>query len=559
MLEALKQKLAGLASSVVRFPATAVFLLASFVLTAAAIGGEDGLIRHILACLVGAAGCAAGQTLNERFFSGVLPRVGMYAAGVAAAGLFYLSVRSLPPSGPEMTTRFAVALFALLFAFIWFGVARTREFGGSFMAAFKALFEAAFFSGVLFLGCVLIIAAVDRLIAPVDEDANLHTANVVFTLAAPVIFLSLIPVYPGRARGELSPERRAVLDRRTSCPKFLEVLLSYILIPLTGIFSLILLVYILLNIGGEFWTNNLLEPMLVAYTIAVTVLTLLVGRLKNKTAVLFVRIFPKVMIPIALFQLAASSLLLRQTGLTFGRYYVLLYGAFAVFAGVALSLGPRVRSGVIAPVLIALSILSLVPPVDAFTVSRASQLAALESTLENNGMLAGGAVTPNGGIPEAEKTKIIASVRYLSDMGELGTVGWLPEGFDLYDDAAFLSTFGFHLYNSTQPGYQYVSVYYDRTEAIPIAGFDVLAQIYIPNPGKPGFEETSFVFGGKRYTLTADGGLAVKDERGAELLRFDTGVIIDRYASYPADKRELTLEERRSERQTSGLRSGLSS
>ena len=548
MLKALKQKIGSLASSVIRFPGTAAFLLAGAVLIGVSIGGGDELTRYILAVITGALACAAAQMLFERFFNGMAIRMVLYAAGVAIAALFFWSVYALPDNATELFTRFSVTMLALFIAFIWVGVIKEpRGFAESFMAAFKAVFESAFFSGVLFLGCVLIIAAIDRLITPVDGDAYAHTANIIFTVIAPFILLSLIPIYPGRAQNEaLTETQRELLDRRTGCPKFLEVLLSYIIIPLTGIFTVILIIYILLNIGGDFWTDNLLEPMLIAYTLVVIVVTLLVSRLENRMAVLFVKVFPKVMIPIAAFQIIASALLLGDTGLTFGRYYVLLYGAFAVFAGLALSFAPRVKSGVIAPVLIALSILSLIPPVDAFTVSLASQTATLERTLEANGMLTGDTLTPDGDITSADKTRIIASVEYLSEMDKLDTLSWLPDGFTVYDDAAFSRAFGFSRYDAPPDANAYVSVYYNNTDAaLPITGFDAFAELYVPDSGKTDQQAITFEAGGKTCVLSVtgeDGGaVIVTDAAGVELIRFDTSELIDRYEQ--PDKSELTLTE----------------
>ena len=43
-----------------------------------------------------------------------------------------------------------------------------------------------------------------------------------------------------------------VVLRAAKCPKFFEILISYIIIPLITVFTIILLVYIIKNIGGEF-------------------------------------------------------------------------------------------------------------------------------------------------------------------------------------------------------------------------------------------------------------------------------------------------------------------
>lgn len=553
MLRILRARFSGLVDSIGRYPLTVAFLVAAAVLTAIDISEGDGLLKYTLTCAVGAAASAAGQMAFERFYSGVLRRVLMMAVGLVLTLLFYLSIWKLSQNTGELVIRFVVTEFALLIAYAWLGVIRSRySFSESFMALFKALFQAGFFSGILFLGCIAIIAAVDTLITPVNEDAYMHTANIAFVIVAPLILLSLIPVYPGRAALEASgiqdEAQTACIEKRTGSPKFFEVLLSYIVIPLASIFTVILLIYILLNIGGEFWTNNLLEPMLIAYTITIIVLTLLVSKLENRFAVLFRKIFPKVLIPIALFQVIASLLIMKDTGVTFGRYFVILYGVFAVFSGAVLSLLPVRKTGVIALVLIVLSAVSLIPPVDAFSVSRNSQIYTLEQTLTKNGMLQAGVVTPNGGIPDADKSIIIETVRYLTDTEDLGKVKWLPEDFYGYDDEAFYKIFGFHMYEPTIPGPTYVSVYLDRAGALPISGYDIFVQTSVPIIGQTEAVVGTFELKGKTYELyiNTEGNndvIAVRDSTGQIICQFDSGEIINRYAAYPGDKNLLTVDE----------------
>src|SRR5690606_11145090 len=115
--------------------------------------------------------------------------------------------------------------------------------------------------------------------------------------------------------------------------------------PLTAIFTIILLVYLLQNITGEFWTNNLLEPMLVSYAITVIIVYFLVSTINTKSAIFFRKIFPKVLVPIVLFQTVSSVLRIQETGLTLGRYYVILFGIFALIAGIIFSVLPVRKNG----------------------------------------------------------------------------------------------------------------------------------------------------------------------------------------------------------------------
>jgi hypothetical protein len=406
----IRDRLRGLTDSVSRFPLTVAFLAATAVCIAIQISSRHELTVWILSCAVGAAACAAGQAAGERFdFRGA--RLLLPLAGLLLAGVHYALIRQLDPDGIETAVRTVVLIFALFIALVRIAVTKSGyAFHEGFMAAFKALFQSLFFSAVIMGGCSAIIAAVDLLITPVDSDAYTHVANVVFVLFAPIFFLSMLPRFPVQGGGDGTAED--VLKKRIACPKFFEILLSDIVIPLASVYTVILLLYIVLNIGGEFWSDNRLEPMLVSYTIVVIVVTILVSGLDNKLARLFRTIFPKVLIPIAAFQTAASLLILADSGVTFSRYYVILYGVFAVCSGIVLSIFPVRKTGS-SPAVIVFSELSLTPPVDAFTVSRWGQIRTLERVLTENNMLTDGSVVPNDAISDADKETVASAVEYL--------------------------------------------------------------------------------------------------------------------------------------------------
>lgn len=553
MVTLLRQRFSGLIESIVRYPVTVAFLIATAVLRAVDIGGGENLIKFVLTCAVAAVSSAVSQAVYERFFSGIGRRIFLYTAAFLLTILFYLSIKQLSVNGSEMITRTAISMFALFIAYIWLAVVNsTFSFSESFMAAFKAFFQSAFFSGIIFLGCAAIIAAIDLLITPVDSNTYAHTANIVFIIIAPLFFLSLIPVYPGRERVELRVEtdeaQRVVIQRRTGCPKFLDVLLSYIIIPLSSIFTVILLVYIILNIGGKFWTNNLLEPLLISYSITIIIVTLLASNLQNRFAAVFRMIFPKVLVPIALFQVIASILLMADTGVTAARYFVILYGIFAVLSGCALSLLPLRKSGVVAVLLLVLSAISVIPPVDAFTVSRNSQIGSLEEVLGKNSMLVDGTVRPNGAISEADKARIITAIQYLSATEDLSYVKWLPAGFTGYDDSDFYSAFGFHQYLSGNSEHQYINVYFNLSDVIPVAGFDYFTQLGIPDPYRNETVDRTFTDGDKTLSLLLEttgyqSNILIKDAAGLEIIRFNTTDVFTRYVAFPVSKNTLTLEE----------------
>ena len=540
----LQDRLKGLTYAIIRYPLTELFLIAAAVILAASIQADADYRKQLLVCLVGAVLSASLQAAYERFFNKASTRYILMGSGILLTLGYYLILRPAPELSMEIGIRTWVAILALCIAFIWVPVIRSNiSFNESFMAAFKAFFHAIFYAIILYAGCTLIFLAIDNLLVHVSDKAFAHMGNIVFVLFAPLYFLSLIPVYPGKKNSEMNSEeikaQEEQIHKAAFCPQFLEILISYIIIPLTAVYTVILILYIARNIGGEFWTNNLLEPMLVSYAITVILLTILSSRLENKFAVLFRMIFPKVLIPIVLFQIVSSMIILRETGVTHTRYFVILFGIFAVSSSIVMSFIPVRKNGIIAAMLIGFSIVSVIPPVDAFTVSRISQQNALESLLIQNKMLKNNSITPNASISDEDKRKIVSTVEYLSMMA-------YTDDFSIYED--FYDTFGFYEYDSPENKNRYSNVFLDSSIPIDIAGHDILTHAYINFDENVTTEICHIEKSGKNYTLerqkageTYD--IVLRDDNNQEMIRFHADEIFSKYQSYTADKSELGIKE----------------
>lgn len=550
-LTKLSVRLQGLTNAITRYPFTAAFLLAASVLASVSINTENDYSKQFMTCVIGAVLCAVLQASHERFFYKMSTRLILMVGGVLLSSLYYLIIKVIPEFSVESRIRTSVTIFALIFAFIWVPVIRSRiSFNESFMSVFKSLSQSVFYSAVIFIGCSLIIGAIDLLIFNISEKAYPHTANIVFVLFAPIFFLSLIPIYPGKYNKETDPEKtsaqREAVANATFCPKFLEILISYIIIPLVEIFTIILLLYIFLNIRGEFWTNNLLEPMLVAYAITVILVYILSSNLENKFAIMFRLIFPKVLIPIVLFQIISSSISIRDTGITYSRYFVILFGLFAVCAGVAMSIVHVRKNGIIAAMLIAFSAISIIPPIDAFTISRISQENLLKTILLQNAMLENNAITPNSSISKEDKEKIILSAEYLGTMKYTDEISWMPKDFNVYED--FYETFGFYRYDLPDKLNRFINVFINSSNPLDISGYDILTHAYIYSDEKSKSEICTFKKLGKIYVLTKEYSgdnydVVLLNDSNGELIRFSTSEILSRYSSYSTDKSEISNEE----------------
>lgn len=533
LLKKFNSKLRGLTNAVFRFPLTTLFLVAAAVMNAHAINTGQNHSKWLLTFVVGAFLSAVFQAIYERFFSKISARVMLMGIVPLLTAGYYLIIMSAPELSIETQIRTAVSLFALFIAFIWVPAIKSNiSFNKSFMIAFKSFFHSLFFSVIIFIGVWLILIAADTLIFPVDSKSYLHVASIIFMIFTPMYFLSMIPAFS-----------KEEIDEAARVPKFLEILISYVAIPLLTVFTLILLIYIIKNISGKFWTDNLLEPMLVSYAITVILLYLLASELENKFTAIFREIFPKMLVIIVLFQIASSILGLEDKGMTHTRYFVILFGIYAAIAGVLLSFLPVQKNGVIAGMLIMFAAVSIVPPVDAFTVSRISQTNMLKNALVKNHMLKNNKIQPNASISDRDKKMITNAVDYLYMMGYSKNMNWLPADFNAYQD--FDTTFGFKRYQESTAANEMVFLRLKQPSPIPITGFDTFVQTEIHSGGHGTETICEMKKAGETYALFNDqqNQIILTEKNGGELIRFNTQEIFDRFKDYSSAEKQMTATE----------------
>lgn len=512
-----------------RFLITAILLLVAEIFniinTASA---TDTYGKYVLIFILGGVISCVAQIIHERFFPKMLHRI--LAASIAlliTAGYYFVFINSGDLTTEKMV-RSLVLIFAMFIAFIWLPIIKTKiSFNESFMVVFKSFFISIFFALVIFGGVSLILAAINTLLFTIDSNAYSYASGVIFILFAPLYFLSLIPNY---SKKEYNEYEREHMEKMTSYGKFLEILISYIFIPLASVFTFILLIYIVINIRGSFWKNSLLEPMLVSYSIVVILLYVLSSTIKNKFALWFRKIFPKVLIPIVLFQTISSVLKVGDAGIPFTRYYVIMYGLFALFAGILFSFTNIKKNFLIAPVLIGLMCISITPPMDSFSVGKRNQVNILESVLKENNMLNGDTITPNSNIPDKDKEKITSTVEYLTMMGYEDSISYLGMDFEMYMD--FGTKFGFEPFYNYDIGF--TPNYFNATlksdnGTISISGYDTLTfttvSTYAGN-SETQMSFSNFEINGKNYELKFYGTsgaseIMLMDDSENELISFN--------------------------------------
>lgn len=471
-------RLKGLSGAGLRFPMSVIGLLAAaaivFRIIAIDISPPLILQKLIFTFIVGAVLGMTAQFAVERFDRLAQSRVFVYLAALVLMVGYYLILMPAPEVSLEITVRSFVAVFALVCIVLWIpSYKATSDFNSVALIHFKSIFTSILYSGVLSGGLAAIIAAIDILLFNVNQDAYAYTMTLIWIVFAPVYYLSLLPKFNSKVEEDV-----LFSENSGRYPKFLEILVSYIAIPLITAYTLVLIAYFFKILTTLNWPSGQLGPMVLAYSIAGLLVFVLSSLLDNRFAVLYRLVFPKVLIPVVIMQLISVGIRLNAYGVTESRYYVALFGLFSIVAGIFLSFNPISKNGRIALLAAAFAMVSIIPPVDAFTLSRVSQINRVEAILQSEGMLINGELASKTEASEETKIETTSILFYLERSSSLKYINWLPENFAVYQDME--KTFG---YEPTYKAYlngngKYFSVSMDGQKPLGVTGYDVLFNVF---------------------------------------------------------------------------------
>lgn len=513
------QMLKGLGTAVSRFP----FTVACLVITAALVCyiiAEDGttpltLEKIIFSLGVGAFIGMVAQFSIENFEKLRNSSLVVYGVALLLTAGYFAIIWPSHEINTEILTRSFVAIFAMTCAVLWIPAYRQKnDFNVIALVHFKSFFVSVLYSGVLAAGIAAILFAVDTLLFQVDNKSYAYMMTIVWIVFAPIYYLSLLPQFSGsRYEGAES--------RDEGYPRFLEILVSYIAVPLFAGYTIVLLAYFAKILATSEWPSGQLGPMVLIYSAVGVVLFVLASLPENGFARLFRMVFPKIWIPIIIMQMVSVWIRVDAYGFTVARYYVSIFAVFSLVSAVFLSFRPVSKNRYIALLAAAFAIVSILPPVDAFSVSRNSQIDRIETILQSEGMLTGGVLTPKADASDETKREVTNILQYLSYNSSTDYIAWLPENFEIYQDMK--EHFGFDPYYYFNEERRYFYGNLDTDVPLDISGYDISLVIgsYVAIGDE---KEYVFEIDGREYTLTADRVnrgdmlITVRDHAGAQLI-----------------------------------------
>lgn len=521
--EAIVRLMQGLSEAISRFPLTVLCLIctATLICYMISLHREPGLLiqKLMFTFLLGSFLGVAAQFACERFEKLAKMRMLFYGLAALLIAAYYLILAPAPEISFEVKIRTVAAVFAMLCVFVWVPSYRsTFDFNKIALIHFKSAFTSVLYSGVLSAGCAAIIAAIDILLFKINEDVYGYTMTIIWVLFATIYYLSLLPRFNSEQEAD-----REFAEHAGQCPKFLEILISYIAIPLVTVYTLVLAAYFIKILITLHWPSGQLGVMVLCYSAAGLLIFILSSLIENRFAYWYRMIFPKVLIPVVIMQLISVVIRLNAYGVTESRYYVVVFGLFSIICGVLLSFRPVSRNGIIAVLAACIAIISVMPPVDAFTVSRNSQINRLESMLTGEGILKNGKLSPRTDVPEKVKVESTSILTYLENRNYIKYVEWLPGNFKTYD--GIKSTLGFEpAYPGNESKNFYASL--DMQKPFSIEGYDLCINTFLNSNGdkKPGTSSYNLAVDGIKYKLefrqvsSDDWYVSVKNADGAELV-----------------------------------------
>ncbi len=434
-LPSLDALVSAMRTTLARFP---LVLTAAVVATAAGIVATyDGVDEGVWGRIVGTAALGlplffATDLLAERHRWSIGIRSGLWALGTVGLVAFYLLW--LDWSEHVAVGRYiqlSAGLHLLVAVAPFIGVRELQGFWEYNKSLFLRFLLAGLYSGVLFAGLAIALAAVDNLFGlEVAEETYLRLWIVIAFLFNTWFFLGGVPT------------DLAALEQRSDYPMGLKVFAQYVLIPIVVVYLVILTTYLAKIIVTTVWPSGWIG-WLVSSVAAVGIFSLLLvhpvaERAENRWIRTYARAFYITLLPSVVMLWLAIWQRIAQYGITERRYFLAVLSVW--LAGVALYYAIR-RSRDIRIIPASLCLVALVTfagPWGAYRMSESSQVRRLERLLTANEILQDGTIRQAAVVPSADdRREISAILRYL--VGTHGT-GAIAEWFG--DSLAIIDTIG---------------------------------------------------------------------------------------------------------------------
>lgn len=353
------------------------------------------------------------KMLSQRIGKGFLLEI----LGVAFLVWFYFY---LPDSEKQFTEVNGFVIFALVILshlFVSFSGFLNKKPELNFWQFNKNLFINIFltavFTGVLVLGVVLAILAVDKLF-DFNFNNNLYPKTILFLAISGSTFIFLI----------FNDKGIFQLEKDGSYPQILKFFTQFVLIPLLLIYVTILYFYagkILIN-----WElpRGWVSYLILIYSVVGILALLLVHPLKEESAKSWVKVFSKIfyytLIPLLILLFVAIFTRILEYGYTEPRYFVLLLAIWLTTVVFYFIFYKKANIKFVPISLFIFGVFALIfPYVNAFSTAKRSQKTELQQILTKNQLLEKGKINFEKAIQDSIAEEISNKFEFLKERKQI--------------------------------------------------------------------------------------------------------------------------------------------
>ena len=371
--------------------------------------------------------------------------IGIAATALTFAVLYMFSASDSAVTGARYAVisnlaaaRVGAVMFVSLLSFIVFsGYPKEKsDFAKSFFMTHKAFCIAALYGGVLMAGASGVAGAVEALLYN-DMSSKVYLYIATFCgLLSFTIFVGYFPDF----RKDAEDEHRDVAQKQ---PRFIEILLGYILVPIVLALTVVLLIWAGKTIfGGMNSQFYMLYRIAAMYTIGGLWLHIMVTHYETALAAFYRRVYPFAALVILVFEAWALFSQLNESGLKFVEY---MFGIMWILAGVSSVLLILRQERAHRSIVILASLLAVVyvlPVLGYNALPVTAQGNRLKALLVSEGMFVNEQIVPAATEPElAVREGITDAVDYLAYANDAKLPSWFDKSLAQSDK--FVASMGF--------------------------------------------------------------------------------------------------------------------
>ena len=361
--------------------------------------------------------------------------------GAAAVVITFLMLYFLGEANTDISARYAIistlaaarVSAAILISFLLFIIAggypkEQSGFPRSFFMTHKALFIALIYGIVIMAGASGVAGAVQALLY---HGMSGKVYMYIGTVTGFVAFTIFLGYFPDFRKGVFDDHR----DTAQKQPRYIEMLLDYIIIPITLALTIVLLLWSGRTILTGTWpVFNRLAGIATAYSFVGLWLHIMVTHHESGFARFYRRIYPFAALIILAFEAGALVTQLGEFGLKVTEYWFILVWIIAVIAAILLLVLKAKAYLPIALLICAVAVFSVLPLTGYYAMPVTAQVDRLEKLLNSHGILENNKLMPVAVEPELSvRESITDAVYYLAEAEDAKLPVWFDKNLDERD------------------------------------------------------------------------------------------------------------------------------